>query len=202
MVGIIDYGCGNVQSILNIHAKIGIWAEIISTPEDLSKAAIWILPGVGSFDKAVVLLKEKGFWNHLKNVPNNPSVQLIGICLGMQLLFDSSEEGEQLGLGILPGLVARFSSPEIKKVPLIAWKKIESQSHCFLSDIDKPFYFVHGYHAPLDLEESKVLAYAEYGYRYPAVVQKENALGIQFHPEKSLTGGMDLLTNLYKTIMP
>jgi glutamine amidotransferase len=204
MVGIIDYGCGNVQSILNMHTKIGVWAETISDPSQLSKFDSLILPGVGSFDRGVNELKNKDFWSPIKEIISVKKTPLLGICLGMQLLFENSEEGKEEGLGVFKGSIIRFDETKVQRIPNMGWKPIEvnkSFEHNWLSDSDEEFYFVHAYHAPVHLSGDEVVAFSNSPMQFPAIVQKDTVVGIQFHPEKSLKAGMNLFTSYYKYII-
>lgn len=198
MIGVIDYGCGNVGSVLNMLSKIGVWGEIVRYPEKIKDMQAVILPGVGSFDTGVRGLREKGFWEPLRRHVETENKPILGICLGMQLLFEGSEEGSLPGFGWLPGKAARFNGRAVPRIPHIGWQPLQvtENGRALFADIAEPeYYFVHAYHAPADLDPAYVTAYCRYGYDFPAAVRKGQVWGAQFHPEKSLLAGMDLLKN-------
>ena len=196
---VIDAGLGNVGSILNMIRHIGYDIKPAKTPDELSNAKKIILPGVGSFDSGVHRLRALGFTSALEDILHGGcSYQLLGICLGMQLLFECSAEGRESGLGIIPGEVKKFSFPdEIKrKIPHMGWNHVQRTSnHLLFEGMDHKarFYFAHSYHAVCSQEY--VIATTYYGYQLPCAVCKENTLGVQFHPEKSHKYGMQLLKN-------
>jgi len=203
MLGVIDYGYGNVGSVLNMFSKVGVWAEIVDSPEKIKQMKAIILPGVGAFDTGVKELKERGFWDAIKYHVEVDKKNILGVCLGMQLLFEGSEEGELPGFGWLPGKVERFDASVVPRIPHIGWQPLQIQplGESLFEDIQNPeYYFVHAYHAPRDLDVKHVAAYCHYGYSFPASVKNNNVLGMQFHPEKSLGAGMSLLKNFYTSI--
>ncbi len=199
MIVIIDYGMGNVGSIQNMLAWIGVDACVSADPEVLSRADKLILPGVGAFDNGMRRLKEAGFVTLLNELVIDQQKPLLGICLGMQLLGTGSEEGLLPGLGWLDAASHRFrfeTSLLTLKVPHMGWNSVEAvaQSPLFAA-IDAPrFYFVHSYHLVCGCK-ADVLAQASYGFPFVAAVQRENIFGVQFHPEKSHKFGMSLLRN-------
>jgi glutamine amidotransferase len=203
MIGIIDYGCGNVGSVQNMLSKIGIWSEVITDPSQISGKKAIILPGVGAFDTGVQKLTETGFWKEINSVIENDTIPVLGICLGMQLLFEGSEEGNEKGFGFFKGSFKRFSKEHDLRVPHMGWETLNyNQSELndyFLNPMAK-FYFVHSFHAPIDLDENFTLATCKYGIDFPVAVKKNRVVGFQFHPEKSLKFGMELLGNWNKTL--
>ncbi|MBX7180712.1 MAG: imidazole glycerol phosphate synthase subunit HisH [Bacteroidia bacterium] len=197
-VGIVDVGIGNVGSVANMLRKIGNDAIIIQRPDQLEKLNKLILPGVGRFDKGIQALEKMGFIDSIHHFSNRDDTSLLGICLGMQMLFEGSEEGDKPGLGFIPGHVERFKESIQLPIPHVGWTTTNStQSNLLFSNLDKAFfYFVHAYHAPRGILESEFcLATSEYGYKFPSAVGKGRVMGVQFHPEKSLSFGFQLLRN-------
>ncbi len=196
-IAIIDYGCGNVGSVKNMFSKIDIWSEIVTSPELLRGYKAIVLPGVGSFDNGVNRLRSTGFWDVIVDLVENKKLPILGICLGMQLFFEASKEGEEKGFGWIPGILQKFDK-ELDRVPHIGWNTLQEMSNSKLFDPTKnEFYFVHSYHAPRNLDEKYCLAKCDYTGHFPAAVVHENSVGFQFHPEKSLSNGMELLKNWY-----
>lgn len=195
MIGIIDYGMGNLFSVSKALERLGVDYFISEKKEDLINADALILPGVGSFKDAMERLNSTGLTEMMKDFvqTGNP---LLGICLGMQLLFEQSEEnGLAKGLGILPGKVVRFRG-ENYKVPHMGWNKLQYQKESpILAHTHADFaYFVHSYYVKTEDQEI-LLATCNYNLEVPAIVGRHNVFGMQFHPEKSGKLGMDLLRN-------
>jgi glutamine amidotransferase len=207
MIKILDYGMGNTASMLNMLRKAGGTAELCSKPSELECATGIILPGVGSFDHGMIKLENSGLLEVLRRKVLEEKVPFLGVCLGMQLLFDMSEEGRLSGLGWINGSVTRFNfsnSQESKrlKVPHMGWNDVHPKTYknifSGLED-DARFYFVHSYHVncynPYD-----ILATANYGYEFTCFVRHENIWGAQFHPEKSHRFGIRFFKNFLKEI--
>lgn len=199
MIVILDYGMGNVASILNMLKKIGAEAVISAEPEVAAKADKIILPGVGTFDAGMENLTRCGFKDVINEHVHKKGNPILGICLGMQMLGRRSEEGRTEGLGLIPFDNVRFSFPELSdlKIPHMGWDRIQICRSTNLTeglDIPQRYYFVHSYHAVCDNEEN-VMCRCEYGYSFAAAVCKDNVYGVQFHPEKSHRYGMKLLEN-------
>ena len=198
MLYIVDYGVGNLASIKNMLKKIGVEAEISGNEEDLNEAEKLILPGVGAFDTCVQKLQESGLQEMLNRRVLTDRIPVLGICVGMQLLLSGSEEGNLPGLGWVGGKNVKFSQqkmPAGMKIPHMGWTDvIPAKSSRLLDPLydDPRYYFVHSYHAQLE-RESDALLYADYGYKYVAAVEKDNILGVQFHPEKSHRFGKAML---------
>lgn len=199
-IDIIDCGYGNMGSILNMLKKIGVNARLCSNGSDLINAKKVILPGVGSFDRGMTALALNGFDDALVNTVSRYQIPCLSICLGMQLLFNSSEEGDKSGLGIIDGKIQKFpsigSNNEKVKVPNMGWRTVnvvKENNFIIQADIYNPrFYFCHKYFAnPKD--SSTVIASSFHGITFPAFVKKDNFYGAQFHPEKSLTFGLELI---------
>lgn len=193
MIGIIDYGCGNVGSVQNMFSKIGIWSEKIAKPEILTDYSGIVLPGVGAFDTGARRLKSTGFWDALKQFVEVDQKPILGICLGMQLFFEGSDEGSEAGFGWLPGNVQKFSASESLRIPHMSWNAVDFKSPRYTDLTANNFYFVHAYHAPANLDPMYVLGTTLYGEMFPSAVEHNNITGFQFHPEKSLVYGMELL---------
>ncbi|MBM7648755.1 glutamine amidotransferase [Bacillus ectoiniformans] len=199
MIGIVDYGMGNLFSVSKALERINIPYIISDSPEELGKMKGLILPGVGAFKDAMVLLKEKKLDQFLHTYVDSGR-PLLGICLGMQLLFQESEEnGLHQGLGLLKGRVTRIPAElngESVKVPHMGWNKLTFNQHSpVLHDIEEGFvYFVHSYYVS-EMKEQDLIASSTYNVTIPAVVGEGKVFGMQFHPEKSSKVGMQLLTN-------
>ncbi|MCM3178924.1 imidazole glycerol phosphate synthase subunit HisH [Cytobacillus horneckiae] len=203
MIGIIDYGMGNLFSVSKALERLEVAYFISDDPEQLMKADGLILPGVGAIKDAMELLDRTGLSTTLKKYADTGK-PLLGICLGMQLLFEESEEGGGTnGLGLLPGCVKRFpgvtKEGEIYKVPHMGWNKLLfKKESAILEEVEEDFvYFVHSYYAVTNAEEV-VHAYSRYEVEVPAVVGHNNVYGTQFHPEKSSNAGMGILQNFTK----
>ncbi|MBI5033649.1 MAG: imidazole glycerol phosphate synthase subunit HisH [Chloroflexi bacterium] len=200
MIAIIDYGMGNLRSVQKAFEKIGVTARIVPFPRDIEKASGIVLPGVGAFGQAMENLRAIGWDVALRDAVKR-GVPFIGICLGMQLLFESSEEmGQHEGLGILRGEVKRFDGS--LKVPQMGWNQMHiRQSSPLLRDVAEGSYafFVHSYYcAPRD--PSIVLATTDYGIDFASVVGSGNVFGAQFHPEKSQAVGLKMLENFAELV--
>lgn len=201
MVGIINYGLGNLGSVQNMLKVIGEKSIISSNPEELDKCDRYILPGVGAFDAGMKKLNESGLVDYIKEKANKEKKPILGICLGMQLLGRRSEEGTLPGLGLIPFDNIRFRLDDTDlKIPHMGWDIVEfKQDNPLLSGLEgtQRYYFVHSYHAQCDSKEN-VLMTCDYGYEFAASVVKDNIMGVQFHPEKSHDFGMALLRNFVK----
>ena len=188
---VIDYGLNNIHSVGKALSKVNIEYKIIDNSNDSDNFTHVILPGVGSFDNAIENLKKKGFYNLLKTKGNN--LKIFGICLGMQLIFNSSEESlsKENGLGLIEGKVVKMTPYKDKNIylPQIGWNEILKNGQDELIDgLDKQsVYFVNSYFVnPKD--KNIIKFYYLHGKKYPAIIKKDNILGAQFHPEKSESG--------------
>ncbi|MDD9270877.1 imidazole glycerol phosphate synthase subunit HisH [Paenibacillus sp. GCM10023248] len=195
MIAIIDYGMGNLHSVSKAVERLGYEAVVTGDAEQILAAQGAILPGVGAFGDAMDQLRESGL-NEVVLRYAESGKPLLGICLGMQLLFTSGEEhGNHEGLGLLPGSVVRFRGDY--KVPHMGWNKLSyrhSESPIFQGVEEGHVYFVHSYHAKPE-RESDLLAVTDYHQPVTAIVGRDNVYGMQFHPEKSGEIGMQLLRN-------
>lgn len=197
MIVIIDYGVGNLASVKNALDKLGLNSKISSDPKIIKNAKMLILPGVGAAGQVMKNLKKNNLGEVIRaEIKRGKST--LGICLGMQLLFEKSEEGNVKCLGILKGTVKKFKS--MKKIPQIGWNNIKfSKEDQLLKDIpDKSyFYFVNSYYCdPSD--KSINVGTTDYGEKFSSIVVRDNIIGVQFHPEKSGPVGFKLLENFTK----
>ena len=194
-IGIIDYGMGNLQSVQNALSFIGVDSFIASDIESLKKADKIILPGVGAFKDAIQLLVDKGLDQFLQEVKAEGK-PLLGICLGMQLLFDTSTEfGSHQGLGLIHGDIVKFQLDHLK-IPHMGWNELNIiKTAPLFSDLPEApqVYFVHSYH--LTTTEDVVAATTTYGYSVQVAAQEGQVYGLQFHPEKSGDVGLQILRN-------
>jgi glutamine amidotransferase len=205
MIGIIDYEMGNLFSVSKALERLGVPYFVSDKKDELMKADGLLLPGVGAFPDAMALLDESGLSEMIHDFVKSGK-PLLGICLGMQLLFEESEEnGLNAGLGILPGRVVRFygetADGESYKVPHMGWNRLRFlHPSPILKNIEEDFvYFVHSYYVATS-DKEVVIADCKYDVRVPAVVGRGNVYGMQFHPEKSSSLGMELLRNFTKLV--
>jgi glutamine amidotransferase len=200
MIVIIDYKVGNLGSIQNMLKKIHVDFKVSSDPEDILSADKIILPGVGAFDTGMQNLKDHNLLEVLEEKVIKRSAPILGICLGMQLFANRSEEGKVNGLGWVDSEVVKFkfdSNNLDLKIPHMGWvyPKICKKSKLLADMPDEPkFYFVHSYFLKANNSED-ILATASYGIEFAAAIEKHNILGVQFHPEKSHNYGMRVLKN-------
>jgi len=196
-IGIIDYGVGNIRSIQNMLWKIDIKSELVSSSKQLTKYKKIILPGVGAYDTAISNLKEANLFNSIQSFSEQGYI--LGICLGMQILGDSSEEGIMQGLGLIPGKVIKFDSKKVS-VPHIGWNYVEYNDDIFTNNLeeDQRYFFVHSYfYNCYDIKNS--VGVTNYDSRFSSVISNNaNVFGTQFHPEKSHIFGKKLLKNFYE----
>ncbi len=203
MIVIIDYGMGNLRSVQKALESVGHAAEITSDPDRVRHASKVVLPGVGAFADAIAELRRTGLGGAFRDAVA-AGKPCLGVCLGLQLLFDVSEEdGLHEGLGLLPGRVVRFESSPGLKIPHMGWNTLEARrTHPLLEgvttgDTGLHAYFVHSY-ALQPADPADVVATTEYGGAVTAVVGRDNMAGTQFHPEKSQTLGLRLIANFLR----
>jgi glutamine amidotransferase len=197
MIGIVDYGAGNLASVRNAFDHLGNEAAVCRVPEELAQYERVVLPGVGSFRSAMGRLDSLGWTKALRQFARTGK-PFLGICLGMQLLFEMGDEhGQCEGIGLLPGKVVRLAPTAPCRIPHVGWNGLARiEPHPLLAGI-KPqvdFYFVHSYQC-VPSDASTVIATCDYGGEFVAVVGRENVVGMQFHPEKSQPSGMRILEN-------
>lgn len=195
MICIVSAGLGNVASIRNMFTRLGFSSELLDRPpKEFSPETKYVLPGVGSFDEGIRRLKQSGWFSYLKELPCETNV--LGICLGMQLLGLSSSEGTLEGIGRLPAHYKRFELPGLR-VPHMGWNTVIPSGRDFMFELgfeELRFYFTHSFYASPD-EETLISATTTYGVDFPSALRRHNTRGVQFHPEKSHRFGMALLKN-------
>ena len=199
MITIIDYRMGNLGSITNMLNKIGVECLVTNNITEVERAEKLILLGVGSFDNAINNLNQLNLIEVIKHKAINEKIPILGICLGMQLLSEKSEEGSLPGLSLIHGEVKKFKFSELNalKIPHMGWNLVNKvQSNPLIDNLpsDSRFYFVHSYHF-VCYNKSDILLTTNYGYEFVSAIAKSNILGVQFHPEKSHRFGLQLLKN-------
>lgn len=200
MITIIDYGLGNIRAFANVYERLNIKTKLAHKAEDLKDAIKIILPGVGSFDHAMNLLNDSGMREELDKQVLVNKIPVIGICLGMQIMAKSSDEGKLPGLGWFDAEVRLFNSESIKfktRYPHMGWNTMKPiKGSPILNNLNEGsrFYFLHSYYVTCN-NSSDVLTETTYGITYASAINKENIFGIQYHPEKSHSNGVQLLKN-------
>ena len=197
MIVIIDYGLGNLGSIQNMLKKIGVPSVISGEADQINNASKLILPGVGSFDNGMKNIHERGLLPVLNNAVLEQKKPVLGICLGMQLLTKSSEEGVMEGLSWLDAKTIKFNFPEGQKlrIPHMGWNNVKpAKAHKLVEGMEEEtrFYFVHSYYVKCANEQDTLMR-SDYGFDFTCAVQKDNIIGVQFHPEKSHKFGLKLM---------
>ena len=200
-VGIIDYGAGNIGSVLNLVRKVGGTPQLVKGPEQLAEVDKLVLPGVGSFDNGMTMLKASGLIPEMQNKVLIEKIPILGICLGAQLFTRGSEEGELPGLGWIKADTVKFNFSDNKlKIPHMGWNYVNIEhEHPILSGMypNPKFYFVHKYYMKPENEDS-ILTSTVYGTRFTSGIFKQNIIGFQFHPEKSHKYGMKIMENFLR----
>lgn len=197
MIGIINYGLGNVDAFVNIYNLIGKKIKKINDSNDLKKVNHIIIPGVGAFDNAMNLLRSSDMFDLLKYRVTKEKIPTLGVCIGMQILANDSDEGTSEGLGWIPGSVRSLKNFSKKlRFPHMGWNSIEqtSDSLLFKGIEDPEFYFLHSYFFEVKNKEC-IIAETTYGIKFSSAINFENIYATQFHPEKSHESGIKLLTN-------
>ncbi len=203
MITVIDYGLGNILAFSNVYKRLDIPVSVAKSASDLQGATKLILPGVGSFDHAMQLLQQSGMREALDELVLSQAVPVLGVCVGMQILASTSEEGQLQGLGWIEGDVRKFNTAGFQQrifLPHMGWNHVKPVVPSPLFDgieSDAYFYFLHSYYFHCAHSEN-VLAQAEYGATFSCAVQSRNIFGVQFHPEKSHHFGTQLLKNFAK----
>lgn len=198
MIAIVDYGMGNLGSISNMFKRIGVQAMITGDVDVLARASKILLPGVGAFDSAMQRINASGLREVLDHKAKIERVPVLGICLGMQLLTRSSEEGELPGLGWVDASTRRFAPAPGLKIPHMGWNVVTPiASNALIADLpqESRFYFVHSFHVQVNCPRDSLLKARYGGVEFDAALAHDNVHGAQFHPEKSHRFGMKLLAN-------
>ena len=197
---IINYDAGNILSVQNMIKKVGFRAEISQDKHTIEQADKLILPGVGHFDYGARQLHALGLWDILQEKVLHQKKLILGICLGAQMMTQSSEEGTEKGLGWIQGKTVRFKAEnQSMKIPHMGWNNVKfgQKDHVLLKDLENEqarFYFVHKYHFQ-DVPKDAILTTTQYGYEFTSGFAQDNIMGVQFHPEKSHKFGMTMLKN-------
>ena len=195
MIGIIDYGLGNIKAFYNLYEELNIKLKIIDNYKninnDINKI---ILPGVGSFDEAIKKLKEKNLVDPIKDFSASKENKILGVCVGMQILGKNSQEGNEEGLNLIDGSILKF---ETDYLPHMGWNDVQiKKQDQILNNISdgEYFYFLHSYHFKEEHEENAI-GISKYNSKFTSIIKNKNIYGVQFHPEKSHKSGVKLLKN-------
>lgn len=200
MIGIIDFGAGNVKAFANIYRKLNIPFLIAAKADDLKTATKVVLPGVGAFDHAMSLLEKSGMRKALDEIVLERRLPVLGICVGMQILAEASEEGRLSGLRWIDGLVKKFDPSKMSqttRLPHMGWNNVQPviKNSLFKNlESDSRYYFLHSYYFHCN-KTADILALTDYGGQFTSAVSSGNVFGVQFHPEKSHQWGIQLLKN-------
>ena len=200
MITIIDYGLGNIQAFVNVYRRLHIPVSVAKCAADLDGATKLILPGVGAFDHAIERLDASGMRPALDELVQKAKIPVLGICVGMQILADSSDEGSLPGLGWVPGSVRSFKAiPQLSELPLphMGWNDVVPSADSALFkgfELESRFYFLHSFFFDC-LQPEHIAATSSYGLDFSCAVRADNVYGVQFHPEKSHHFGVGLLKN-------
>ena len=199
MISIINYGLGNVKAFSNIYKSLKINHKIITKVDDLYESTKIILPGVGSFDWAMKKLEDSGFREILNQLVINKKIPILGICVGMQLMAEHSEEGSLSGLGWIKGKVKKISVDKNSVIlPHMGWNSVSLGKNILFEGIENPyFYFLHSYCFD-PINKDSIIGTSHYGQKFVSIINKDNIFGIQFHPEKSHDNGIRILRNFAK----
>jgi imidazole glycerol-phosphate synthase subunit HisH len=201
-IKIIDIGVSNVKSVENMIRRIGFATEVQNEPKELNRNDFYILPGVGAFDEGIRNLEAKE-WREFLIEAAKKEISILGLCLGMQLLCDGSEEGSLSGIGIVPGRIKKFSEKlptgNSRKVPHMGWNNVEFKKNTNdwlkLGTENPRYYFVHSYYYS-DIDSDSAIGYSNYEEPFVSAIKHGSVIGLQFHPEKSHKFGMELLKTL------
>lgn len=200
MIGIINYGSGNVYAIANIYKRLNIPHLVTNDPQELKSSTKLILPGVGAFDETMSLLNRTGLSELLNELVMFKKVPIMGVCVGMQILGDSSEEGALKGFGWIKGRVRKFDAQLLKQkphLPHMGWNTAQQKRPCKLidnMDFEQGYYFLHSYYFDCN-DPADILTSTAYGIEFASAINHDNVYGIQFHPEKSHQNGSKLFRN-------
>lgn len=196
MIHIVDYGLGNILAFLNVYNRLNYPVRVARSADDLEGSTKLILPGVGAFDDAMVRLEASGMREAITSRVLEHGIPVLGVCVGMQMLAESSEEGRRPGLGWIPGIVRRFQCASFA-LPHMGWNDVvATRAGCVFRGMEQEarFYFLHSYYFECR-EAADTLAVADYGGKFACAVNRSRIYGVQFHPEKSHHWGVQLLKN-------
>jgi len=200
MIRIVDYGMANLRSVQKAFETVGVSAKISGNPDELRDADLLVLPGVGAFDRAVENLRERHLWSVIRDRLHRHE-PFLGICLGLQLLFEGSEEGSRDGFGFFEGTCRRFR--DVQPVPHMGWNQVhwDTVEDVHTPEPDQPqfYYFVHSYF-PDPADPDVVAGRTDYGGDFCCAARSEDVFGVQFHPEKSQYAGLNLLNNILTSL--
>lgn len=200
MITLIDYGSGNIHAIANIYKRINIPFIITNDPKELKDAQKLILPGVGDFDETMMLLNNLGIKDVLDELVVNKKIPILGVCVGMQILGNKSEEGSLEGFGWIKGRVRKIDESKLLNkphLPHMGWNTVTIKRENSLFDnviTENGFYFLHSYYFDCE-DNADVLTTTQYGEEFASAINHENVFGFQFHPEKSHQNGIELFRN-------
>ena len=199
MIAVIDYGCGNTYAFINAFKRLNIPASVVSTVAEVEKASKIVLPGVGSFDYVMNSFNKSGLRDIVEQKVMVEKIDVIGVCAGMQIFAETSDEGNEKGLGWVKGKIRLFDTVSIKhktKLPHMGWNTIRPKKSLLFNEIndESRFYFVHSYYFD-NSNNDDMISTSNYGGIFTSSVKKNNIYGVQFHPEKSHQNGLQLLKN-------
>ena len=199
MIGIVDYGMGNIKAFSNIYKSLNVPHKVVKAEEHLKDVEKIILPGVGAFDHAMRQLNRSGFLDALNDLVLHQKKPVLGVCVGMQMMANCSEEGVLNGLGWIDATVNKFNKEELNNKPLphMGWNSVDYTIDNQLFEgigANPRFYFLHSYYFNPE-NKGNSIALAEYGKKFTCVVNRDNIFGVQFHPEKSHYNGVQILKN-------
>ena len=204
MIAIINYGCGNIRAFENVFKKLNVPIKVATKAEDLADVSGLILPGVGAFDFVMQSFNKSGMRDSVERKIFDEKIPVLGVCAGMQIMANSSEEGNEAGLGWISGTVRQFDTSNIPfatKIPHMGWNSISPAPSKIFSGIlaGARYYFVHSYYFAPKVSDS-IIATSNYGGDFASGVAYENIYGVQFHPEKSHSAGIELLKNFSELV--
>jgi len=200
VISVIDYGLGNVQAFANVYKRLDIPVNVAKSIDDLAETNKIILPGVGSFDSAMQQFNSSGMRKLIEQMVLEEEIPILGVCVGMQMLANSSEEGKLSGLGWVDGNVKKFdvvSMSQIQNLPHMGWNNVTFETEFDLFKdikVENKFYFLHSYYFDCR-NDSNIIGVTDYGFNFTSAIKKKNIFGVQFHPEKSHHNGSQLLKN-------
>lgn len=200
MIKIIDYGVGNIKAFVNLYKRLGVEIDVATNYKSLTNASKLILPGVGHFDYAMNKFNESGMIDKVNDLVMNKKIPVLGICVGMQIMANSSDEGSKKGLGWINAHVKKINIKNNNyRLPHMGWNNIIiNKNDDILKNLDNNsrFYFLHSYYFNCT-NENNIVAFSNYGSNFPSIVRQENIIGIQCHPEKSHEFGEQILKNFF-----